>query len=163
VLQVRHASLRFASMVLAAIILTAGVFPLVGQAHALIASVAGSYAPVSTWCTPPFGAGVLIPAYLSLLEPVLATLICAAIVQCDPDRRLLTFVVMILALKKQLFAPFLYMVFSDKAWDQAFLSMAQFTFETIAMAAGAWLTLRWAIAPPVLPLSSAVACECQQY
>jgi hypothetical protein len=162
-LLVRHATLRFASMILAAMILTAGVFPLVGQSHALIMAVAGSYAPVSSWCSPPFGASVLIPAYLSLLEPVLATLLCAAIVQRNPHRRLLTFVVMILALKKQLFAPLLYMAFSNEAWDQAFLSMAQFTFETIAMAAGAWLTWLWAAKPQMLPLSSVVAGQHQHH
>lgn len=105
-------------------------------------------APQSEWCQLPYGANVLIPAYLSFIEPTLACAAAVALVSARLSRtpmiRLLQFILLVLLLKKMLLAPFIYMIYANLPPLTALGSMGQFTLEALCLALGSGLT--WSIA-----------------
>lgn len=111
-------------------------------------------APQAEWCHLPYGANVLVPAYLSFVEPTLACFAAVALVWAQLSRdfmtKLLQFVVLILLLKKLLFAPFVYMMYAQLPPLTALGSMGQFSLEALVLALGAGLTWSIAARPPAI-------------
>lgn len=137
-------------VVAAAVIATFGMFiatPLIGMAMSPVMASIASLAPQSEWCTLPYGPNVLIPAYLTFAEPVLACVAAAALIwnRLPPSRavRFAQFAVLILAIKNQLLMPFFYAAFAKVPLVDAFVSESQFALEAIALALLAGVTWEW--------------------
>ena len=85
----------------------------------------------------PYDWHILLPAYLTFLEPVVAALVIGhAIRRKLPPSSLLRFGItaaLILALKGPVFAPFLNVIYANLSPFAAILSYAQFTFETMTL------------------------------
>ena len=85
----------------------------------------------------PYDWHILLPAYLTFLEPVVASLVIGRAVRDQlPTRAGLRFAItlaLLLALKGPVFAPFLNIHFAGTDPLLAMLSYAQFSFETIAL------------------------------
>ncbi|WP_139975453.1 hypothetical protein [Ochrobactrum sp. CGA5] len=152
----------FAHYVLASVItgiVLAFLAPLLtGKIQSFFGSVFETLAPQRGWCTLPYGANVLIPAYLSFIEPVISTVVCAALtwrfLKGSTILKLMQFTLLILALKKQLFAAFLYVVYARTDFWLAFASMGQFTLEAAALGILSALTWVWSTgAIPTQPLN----------
>ena len=93
----------------------------------------------------PYGWHVLLPAYITYAEPVIAcTLLAALIWQALSTRievRLMQFVLIILLVRGMLLPTLIYSFYSKLPLLSAMLSQSQFLFETIALGlltAGAW-------------------------
>ena len=114
------------------------VTPLIVAAMGPVMESIASLAPQSEWCTLPYGANVLIPAYLTFIEPSLGCLAAAALVwnQLSASRivRYLQFTLLILAIKNQLLMPFVYASFAKTSFVDALVSESQFALEAIALA-----------------------------
>jgi hypothetical protein len=125
------------------------VSPLVGKAMGPVMAAIANLAPQGEWCTLPYGANVLIPAYLTFLEPVLACLAGAALVwdRLSPSRglRFLQFTLLILAIKNQLVTPFVYAMLAKSPFLIGLASDGQFALEALALALLAGLTWQWSI------------------
>jgi hypothetical protein len=142
---------RFWQKVLAAAILGAlsmyVLKPLIG-ALSKAPLEALSFMSHAEWCELPYGANVLVPAYLSFIEPVLAAVAAAALVwdrlSGRPLVRLLQFALLILLIKRQLLAAFIYMAYSGTPPLSGLASMGQFSLEALALALLAGLTWAWA-------------------
>ncbi len=121
---------------------------LVSGVQTIFSDIFQSLEPQGGWCKLPYGLGVLIPAYGTFIEPVIAALICAALIgRLLTGRtfwRLAKFIVVILALKGQLFAAPLYAAFHHNEFLTSLLSMGQFTLEAIVLSVGAFFT--WSLA-----------------
>lgn len=130
-----------AGALLAAFFLTPGLATL----DAAIGARVAHWITPGGWCELPYGMDVLLPAYATFLEPVLACLICVALIwRCLPARpvgRIAAFVLLILALKRQLLMPFLYAAFVPGPAATAFASMGQFSLEAVAL--GALTAINW--------------------
>jgi hypothetical protein len=99
----------------------------------------------------PYGAHVLIPAYITYLEPVIASVLCAALVWNQLSKRsvlrYLEFIVLILLIKRSMFPPFIYAWYERQHWATALASAGQFSLETITLALFAALTWQYASKP----------------
>jgi hypothetical protein len=94
----------------------------------------------------PYGENVLIPAYITYVEPVAGCIIAAALVwqrlAGRPPGAIVWFTFLILLLRRSLFPPFIYMFYESHQRLTAFLSAGQFSLETIALALLAATTWR---------------------
>jgi hypothetical protein len=101
---------------------------------------------LDVWCTMPYGLNVKIPAYATFIEPTLASLFCAAFcwryLPGGIATKVLAFTVLILALKQQLFAAFVYVLYAKLPFWTALGSMGQFSLEAAAL--GVLTALNWA-------------------
>jgi len=92
----------------------------------------------------PYGAHVLVPAYLTFLEPAIACVACAALIWGGLSRKsaqtYIRFVILMLLVRRSLFPPFLYALYQPHRQAIAFVSAGQFSLETIALAVLAALT-----------------------
>lgn len=133
-----------AGALLAAFVLTPGLMAL----DAAISARVAHWVIAGGWCRLPYGMDVLLPAYASFLEPVLACLVCLALIwRCLPVHplgRVAAFVVLVLALKRQLLMPFLYAAFAPGPAVTALASMGQFSLEAAALAGLTVLSWWWA-------------------
>jgi hypothetical protein len=81
---------------------------------------------------------VLIPAYLTYAEPVIACMAVAYLVweglSRKPGKRMLQFCLLILSIRGMLLPTFLYSFYSKLRLPMAMLSESQFLFETLALA-----------------------------
>lgn len=97
---------------------------------------------------PPYDYHILIPAYLSFLEPVIASFFLAALVWKElptgTAARIGVFTFLILGLKGPVFEPILNIHFAHTGPLTAFLSEAQFSFESITL--GLLTALTWEVA-----------------
>ena len=97
----------------------------------------------------PYDWHILLPAYLTFFEPVIAALVIGCAVRDDLPRRSLTrfgiTAALILALKGPVFAPLINIHYANTAPLTAVLSYAQFTFETMALGIVTATTLQFAI------------------
>jgi hypothetical protein len=104
-------------------------------------------APQGEWCALPYGANVLIPAYLTFLEPVLACVAGAALVwdRLPPSRglRFLQFTLLILVIKNQLITPIVYATLAKIPFLTGLASEGQFAMEAVALALLTGLTWEW--------------------
>ncbi|KVA60533.1 hypothetical protein WI61_24935 [Burkholderia cepacia] len=126
-------------------LLTFAVTPGLNAASAAVLYHFQDWAPTGGWCQLPYGPVVLIPAYLTFIEPLAACLCCVAFAwrQLGARRfmRACQFALLILALKKQLFMSFLYAIYAPMPAWTALLSMGQFTLEAAAL--GLCMALSW--------------------
>ena len=121
--------------------------PVIAYAFKAPMEAIASLAPQGEWCELPYGPNVLIPAYLTYIEPTLACFAAAMLVwEQLPGRtlaKLCQFAVLVLLLKRLLFAPFVYMMYAHLPPLTALASMGQFALETLFLALGAGLT--WSV------------------
>ena len=86
----------------------------------------------------PYGAHVVIPAYATFLEPVIACFIGAWLVwdglSVRPVVRMAQFVLIILSIRRVLLAPFIYSFHYSSRWASALASMGQYSLEVLTMA-----------------------------
>ncbi|MCU1321793.1 MAG: hypothetical protein JWM43_1442 [Acidobacteriaceae bacterium] len=119
--------------------------------------IARAYAPVLTHFSflahdevygLPYGMHVLVPAYLTYAEPVLAALLVAALIWDSLSPRIpvrfLQFTVTVLLVRHVLFAPAIYPFYAKVPVITALASMGQFTLETIALSLMSALTWHFA-------------------
>jgi hypothetical protein len=134
-----------------ALVITAlGAFvtgPLFDKAMAPLMGAIAGLAPTGEWCALPYGANVLIPAYITFLEPALACLAGAALVWDQLSRskglRFAQFTVLILLIKNALITPFVYAVLSKGPFLSALASDGQFALEAMALALLTGITWEW--------------------
>lgn len=137
--------------VLAALIITAlalyAVTPLIGLVMAPVMASLAQLAHQREWCSLPYGANVLIPAYLTFAEPVLACVLAAVLAwdRLAPGfyQRLGQFTLLIVMIRYQLLLPFAYALFAKIPALAAFISESQFALEAVALGLGVGLTLEW--------------------
>ncbi|MGG1946408.1 hypothetical protein AB1286_16555 [Trinickia sp. NRRL B-1857] len=144
----RSKQARLCGSAVAAVLSAYLIAPVLGAADAVIRTYAEQWMPAGGWCVLPYGPDVLIPAYLTFIEPVLLCFVCAALVW---DRlpagalwRTAGFVLLILALKRHVLASFLYAIYAPGPALTALASAGQFSLEAAALG---WLTAvswRWA-------------------
>jgi hypothetical protein len=137
--------------VLAAVVLTAittfAATPLIGAAFGPIMESIARLAPQSEWCTLPYGPNVLIPAYLTFAEPVVACLAAAILIwdtlSASRALRFAQFALIILAIKNQLLMPWVYAAFAKTPFLEALTSESQFALEAVALAVLTGITWEW--------------------
>jgi hypothetical protein len=135
----------------AALVITAltvfAVGPLFDKAMSPVMAAIAGLAPTGEWCALPYGANVLIPAYITFLEPVLACVAGAALVwnhlSSSRGLRYLQFTLLILAIKNVLVTPFIYAAVAKAPFLSALAGDGQFALEAIALALLAGLTWEW--------------------
>lgn len=135
--QLRNKTLRVAAGAVATSLLVLVVAPSLTELDAAVRAGLVNLIPLDVWCQLPYGMDVVIPAYLTFLEPVFASFICFALVwRCLPGRALAqaaSFALLILALKKQLLMSFLYAAFAPGPFFALLASMGQFSLEAAAL------------------------------
>jgi hypothetical protein len=86
----------------------------------------------------PYGWHVLLPAYVTYAEPVIACMLIAVLVwhslSTKPVFRLVQFCMLILLIRGMLFPSFVYSFYSKAKLPIAMLSQSQFLFETVSLA-----------------------------
>ncbi|MGN8070342.1 hypothetical protein [Mucilaginibacter sp. SG564] len=106
-------------------------------------------APTNEWCKLPYGPEVLIPSYISFVEPVMACVIIAILTwdKLSPARWLkyLLFTLIILAIKNQLFMPVFYAMLGKDNLIVNLASEGQFTLEAIILAITTGFTFEWSL------------------
>jgi hypothetical protein len=111
--------------------------------------------PSAGWCKLPYGIEIMVPAYLTAIEPALGSFACIAIVwphlPLRPVVRTASFVVLVLALKKQLLASFLYALLAPGSAVDALVSMGQLSLSAALLGLLTVWGWRWAQRTPVLP------------
>jgi hypothetical protein len=121
--------------------------PLITMAWKPVMNAIAHLAPTSEWCKLPYGAEVLIPAYISFTEPVIACVTMAILVldNLSPARWLkyLLFTLMVLAIKNQLLMPIFYAILGKDIFVTNLASEGQFALEAIALAITTAFTFEW--------------------
>jgi hypothetical protein len=114
------------------------VTPLLGAAMAPVMQAIAHLAPQGEWCALPYGANVLIPAYITYAEPAIACMVMAMLAwdQLSPSRGLrhVQFTVLILAINYQLLMPIVYASFAKLSFMNALISEGQFALEALVLA-----------------------------
>ena len=145
--RLRSRSARFAGISAAALLTAFAVTPALTMLDGFIGARVAHWITPGEWCKLPYGMDVLLPAYLTFLEPVIGCLACVALIwrvlPAHPWGRVAAFVVLVLALKRQLLMPFLYAMFAPGPAFTALASMGQFSLEAVALAALTALNWRW--------------------
>lgn len=104
-------------------------------------------APTGEWCKLPYGPDVLIPAYISFIEPVLASLAMAILILDQLSKttwlQFLLFGLIVLAVKYQLMMPVFYVVLHKGNFQSNLASEGQFALETIVLAITTGFTWQW--------------------
>ena len=123
--------------------------PLTVSAFQGVMQSIAAYAPTGEWCKLPYGPDVLIPAYLTFVEPALGCLVAAALcwdqLAGGEVHRLIWFTLLIVALKNQLLTPFIYMAYAKMPALAALASEGQFALEAITLGAvtgAGWIFIR---------------------
>lgn len=121
--------------------------PLLGTAWKPVMEKISYLAPTSEWCKLPYGPDVLIPAYVSFIEPVLACMGMAILVlnQLSPVKwlRLLLFVLLVAAINYQLLMPFFYVALHKGSFMINLESEGQFALESIVLAITTGFSWQW--------------------
>lgn len=123
--------------------------PLITAAWEPVANSIAHLAPTGEWCKLPYGPEVLIPSYISFIEPVMACVIMAILIwdQLSPTRWLkyLLFTLIILAIKNQLLMPIFYSILGKDNLIINLASEGQFTLEAISLAITTGFTFEWSL------------------
>jgi hypothetical protein len=97
--------------------------------------------------SPPYGLNVLVPAYLSFAEPVVACFILAGIVSRKLSfasvKGLSLFVLLIMSMRGVLLAPFIYIFYAHLPPLTAMLSVGQFSLEALVLALMSAISVRY--------------------
>ena len=121
--------------------------PLIGAAWKPVMEKISYLAPTSEWCKLPYGPDVLIPAYISFIEPVLACMAMAILIlnQLSPVKwlRLLLFTLLVAAINYQLLMPLFYVVLHKGNFMSDLASEGQFALETMVLSITTALTFAW--------------------
>jgi hypothetical protein len=124
--------------------------PLIDKAMAPVMAAIAGLAPSAEWCTLPYGADVLIPAYITFLEPTLACFAAAALIwnQLSAVRvwRVAQFALLILAIKNLLVTPVVYAALAKQPFMNALVSDGQFFLEGLALAVLTGISWEWSTA-----------------
>lgn len=144
---------RLAAGVAVALMLVFVVSPGVSMMERAIYAQLSDLLPSAGWCKQPYGVDIMMAAYATTIEPALASFACIALVWRHlpgrPLARTALFVVLILALKKQLLSSFLYPFFTAGPVLMALASMGQLTLAAGALGLLTALFWRWAQRRPV--------------
>ena len=133
----------------AALIISASVFFLCTLINSVFDKILGSIAGMASpgLYDPPYDYHILIPAYLSFLEPVIATFFAAALTWNRLPRqrtaRIAAFTLLIFLIKGPVVEPIIHIWFSHFKPLVAMLSMAQFSFEALLL--GLLVSVFWSI------------------
>jgi hypothetical protein len=104
-------------------------------------------APTGDWCKLPYGPDVLIPAYISFIEPVLACLAMAILILNQLSSttwlKFLLFALIVLAVKYQLMMPVFYVILHKGYFQSNLASEGQFALEAISLAITTGFTWQW--------------------
>lgn len=123
--------------------------PLITAAWEPVANSIAHLAPTGEWCKLPYGPEVLIPSYISFIEPVMACVIMAILIwdQLSPTRWLkyLLFTLIILAIKNQLLMLIFYAILGKDNLIINLASEGQFTLEAISLAITTGFTFEWSL------------------
>jgi hypothetical protein len=135
------------------VLVGAGLLLALIQAFAVSPAIAGS---LGAWVSAfsgldhaevyamPYGAHVLVPAYVTYVEPVLGSLLICALIwrACGSTlaRRLLMFALVLEFLTGEIVPPVVWSFFGERPWPIGFASMAQFTLEHLVLALGVGLS-----------------------
>ncbi|MGZ3762171.1 MAG: hypothetical protein ACXVJE_23265 [Mucilaginibacter sp.] len=138
---------KFLAAIAIATVFMFAVNPLMGVAWKPVMEKIAYLAPTSEWCKLPYGPDVLIPAYLSFIEPVLACLVMAILILNQLSKKqwlkYLLFALIVLAVKYQLFMPVFYMLLHKGAFKANLASEGQFALETVVLAITTSFTWQW--------------------
>ncbi|MBB6107283.1 hypothetical protein [Mucilaginibacter lappiensis] len=123
--------------------------PLIETAWKPVMNTIAHLAPTGEWCKLPYGPEVLVPAYISFIEPVIACVIMAMLIwdQLSPTRwfRYLLFILIVLAIRNQLLLPIFYAVLGKGIFVMNLASEGQFALEAIVLAITAGFTFEWSL------------------
>lgn len=123
--------------------------PLITAAWKPVMNPIAHLAPTGEWCKLPYGPEVLIPSYISFIEPVMACMIMAILIwdKLSPTRWLkyLLFTLIILAIKNQLLMPIFYATLGKDNLIINLASEGQFTLEAITLAITTGFTFEWSL------------------
>jgi hypothetical protein len=137
-----------AAVILAAFAIFA-LNPLIGMAFAPVMQSIANLAPQSEWCTLPYGPNVLIPAYISFVEPTLACMAAGLLTwrQLSTSRgmRFVQFSLIVLAIKNQLLTPFFYAALAKGSFIAGLTSEGQFVLEALVLALLTGVTMEWSL------------------
>jgi hypothetical protein len=151
--RLRHKGWQCAAVIVATSLLAFLVSPSLTAMDAVIRDEVSRWVSLDLWCKLPYGMEVLIPAYLTFLEPVFASFVCFALVRRHLPGGLFSqaasFALLLLALKRQLLTSFLYAAFAPGPVLTALASMGQFSLEAAAL--GLLTALSWRYARADLP------------
>jgi len=140
-----------AAIVIAAIFMFVAS-PLTSAAWKPVMEAINHLAPKGEWCKLPYDANVLIPAYITFMEPVLACAVMAFLVwdKLAKNRglRYLIFTLLILAIKFQLLMPIFYGVFGKGTFSVNLISEGQFALEAIVLSLSVGVALEWSTKSP---------------
>jgi hypothetical protein len=141
--------LKFAAAAAIAAIFMFVASPLITAAWKPVTSSIAHLAPTNEWCKLPYGPEVLIPSYISFIEPVMACMIMAILIwnQLSPTRWLkyLLFTLIVLAVKNQLVMPIFYAISGKDNLIINLVSEGQFTLEAIVLAITTGFTFEWSL------------------
>ncbi|MET3551243.1 MULTISPECIES: hypothetical protein [Burkholderia] len=133
----RQRSGRIVAAVLLALLLNFVLMSRLASVLSIVLAYVESLAPTGGRCQMPYGPEVLIPAYLSFVEPAIASLFCVAFTWRYSSARRCAFAwqfaVLVLALKKQLLMAYVYAIYAPMPAWTALASMGQFTLEAAAL------------------------------
>ena len=136
----------WASIALAAVFMFA-INPLIGTAWKPVMEKISYLAPTGEWCKLPYGPDVLIPAYISFIEPVLACMAMAMLIleQLAAVKwlRLLLFALLVVTINYQLLMPLFYVALHKGPFVANLASEGQFALESIILAITTGLTWQW--------------------
>jgi len=142
------AHLRLCGSAVAALLSAYLIAPALGAADAVIRTHVAQWMSKGGWCVLPYGPEILIPAYLTFIEPVLLCFACAAVVwdrlPGGALRRTAGFVLLILALKRHLLASFLYAIYAPGPAMTGLASVGQFSLEAAVLGCLTAVSWRWA-------------------
>lgn len=121
--------------------------PLIGAAWKPVMDKIAYMAPTGEWCKLPYGPDVLIPAYISFIEPVLACMAMAILILSQLSKVLwlkyLLFALIVLSVNYQLLMPIFYTLLHKGAFKANLASEGQFALETIVLAITTAFTWQW--------------------
>jgi hypothetical protein len=141
--------LKFCAAAAIAAIFMFVVSPLITIAWEPVTNSIAHLAPTNEWCKLPYGPDVLIPSYISFIEPVMACMIMAILVwdKLSSTRWLkyLLFTLIVLAIKNQLLMPIFYAILGKNNLIINLASMGQFTLEAIVLAITTGFTFEWSL------------------
>ncbi|MGQ7855991.1 hypothetical protein ACUN24_17295 [Pedobacter sp. WC2501] len=135
-----------AAIALAAVFMFA-INPLMVAAWKPVMEKISYLTPTGEWCKLPYGSDVLIPAYISFIEPVLASIAMAMLIlnQLAPVKwlRLLLFALLVVTVNYQLLMPLFYVVLHKGPFVSNLASEGQFALESIVLAITTGFTWQW--------------------
>ncbi len=137
-----------AAVIIAALVMFAFI-PLISMAFAPVMKSIANLAPQSEWCKLPYGPNVLVPAYLSFVEPTLASMAAAILIwnrlSAFRAMRFLQFSLIILAINNQLVTPFFYAALAKSTLLVGLTSDGQFALEALTLAVLTGVTMEWSL------------------